>query len=101
MHNLYSFPIFAYKLQTYLLDDLQVRYLHISKYSNCIEHVYRIVYNAADLYDIRITITESETFISINVANSDLKEEVLVLKENSIINTLIDLCNRLEIRIFK
>ncbi len=99
-------PMFAYELQTYLLDRLEVRYIYNTPdfvISNSDKHIYRIMFNAAILYEVSITNVESRNYLSISIANRKEVEEVLIEELNilTLINTLNDLCNRLEIRIFK
>ncbi len=106
MHKIYSMPMFAYELQTYLLDRLEVRYIYNTPdfvISNSDQHIYRIMFNAAILYEVSITNVESRNYLSISIANRKETEEVLIEELNilTLINTLNDLCNRLEIRIFK
>lgn len=108
-NKVYSAPTLSILIKYYLINEIDVKYSG-SKYldRDTYKHCFELVYNGATLYNVDLLIVSTKAYISLAVPNVSKEEREIELfsldeqnQDRLIVNTLISLCNDLNVRIFK
>lgn len=104
--KVYSAPTLSILIKHYLISEIDVKYTGSRQIDKEVyRHCFELVYSGATLYEIDLLIVNTKTYLSLGVPNVCKEEREIELNEENqdrlIINTLISLCNDLNVRIFK